>query len=391
MPSAVAYLRKARNAYRAQITDQLKNEGSTSQGLLTGAGVLLAAAGLKAHSDTLLVGGTALSTGYALGTTSMPRARVLAYMAGVDALNCAEVSVAPIRTFNADDLARANAELRKAVIALRSLKEAAAHKTEDPSPDIISANDSAEQTIIAANNMLSSTDNFLAKTKTVSYLLANQVEKVDAAVTRSIINGMPDLSDVKILSGAIGADITGTVGKAVNDANTSKQANGGTKSLPGGDKGRDKPEGQKAAVERMRKQQDEVLDLMEAVRRNLPPDSDNLNVQAMTECNLPSVPAPLVADIASVTFFTKAASTKSIELKGGTKEYVAETKGLPPGLTVKQPGPTGSTLEITSDEKLVAVGGYNLRVHDQTSGGSGIIIKITVAAAPAPADANKKK
>ena len=75
MVNAITYLQKARTAYRSQITGQMKDEATVGQWIIGSAGVLLAAAGLRAHTDALLVGGTAMSTGYAMSTTAMPRGR----------------------------------------------------------------------------------------------------------------------------------------------------------------------------------------------------------------------------------------------------------------------------------------------------------------------------
>jgi hypothetical protein len=232
--------------------------------------------------------------------------------------------------------------------------------------------------------MVESTNDFLAKTETAAYLLSNHVEKVDAAVTRSIINGMPNLADVKILSGAIGADITSIVGKAAVDANNSKQADGGAQTPPV-EGTPSKNNGQEAQIRRIDTARDEVIKAMQGVRDLLPVNANNLNMQAVADCNLPSVPAPLAANLATVRFFTKTAQTMSIELKGGTKEYVVDAGALPTGLIVKQPGPTGSSFDIVAGDQLEKAGTYNLRVRDQTQGGNGIIIHVVVAeSAPKP-------
>lgn len=375
MDDAILYLKTARVAYQKAISDQASTEANMSQGLLVGTGALLAAAGLRAHADTFVAGGAALSTSYAMGAAGMPRTRILAYMAGVDALNCAEASVAPIRTFQPAELKAANENLRTAAGKLKSVLEGA-DKEKNLPKDFIGASQSAEETLKAANGMVASTDDFLAKTQAAAYLLANQVDKVDAAVTRSIVNGMPNLADIKILSGAIGSDITGIVGKAANDANSSKQADG---RAPGSDKSRSH-QSEKAAE--IRGQQDAVIDAMQSVRTQLPVNASNINMQAMTDCGLPSIPAPLMTDTTIATFFTKTAMTKSIEIRGGTKEYVADVKQLPVGLTVKQPGPTGTTLELVATDELADIGTYNLHIHDQTQGGNGVIVRITVAQQP---------
>ncbi|WP_332856157.1 hypothetical protein [Duganella sp. S19_KUP01_CR8] len=394
MTGAVTYLQKARNGYRSQISTQAKDESTASQWILGGTGALLAAAGLKAHTDVLLVGGTALSTGYAMSTSSMPRGRVLSYMAGVDALNCAEASVAPIRTFNNDALALANKELKSKIGPLQTAVEKVTTAYKKAGPQAISVKDqtdSAEATITAANTVVSSTDDFLAKAKTASYLLYNQVEKVDAAVTRSIINGMPTLADIKVLAGGIGADMTSIVSSAVNDANASKSSKGLTGSDSGlGAQAAGETSPLSTALKELSVAQENVNAAIDKVKDNLPPNANNLNMQAMADCNLPLVPAPLSVNPTAVQFYTNSAATKTFEFKGGTKEYVADVAGLPSGLSVKQAGPGGTTLEISADaSKLTAVTApYNLRIHDQTNGGSTVSIRITIIASPAAAAAN---
>jgi hypothetical protein len=383
MTRATDHLQKARNAYRTQLNNQMKGEATASQWLIGSAGVLLAAAGLKAHADALLVGGTAMSTGYAMSTTAMPRGRVLAYMAGVEALNCAEASVAPIRTFDDQKLATANKDLKAKVQLLRTaiVETTAAYKAAPA--HVMSINvqtDSAEATVVAANRVVSSTDDFLQKTRSAAFLLYNQVEKVDAAVTRSIINGMPTLADVKVLAGTIGPDITALVTKAVNDANASKTAQG-DKQL-GAQSSEESALG--SALKILKTRQGDVNDAIAVVQDALPPNADNLNMQVMADCNLPSVPSPLTLNPAEVQFYTGANTTKVIELKGGTKEYAADDKVLPQGLTLRQPGATGTSFEIISDAtKLVAVGTYKLRLRDQTPGASAVYLTVTVVAGAA--------
>lgn len=389
MDTAILYLNTARSAYRAEVKKQVDTEGAVSQGLLVGAGALLAAAGLKAHPDTFVAGGATLSTTYAMGTAGLPRTRMLAYMAGVEALNCAEAAVAPIHGFRPTDLKKQNETLRTAAQALQDAHDDALKTKKGPTEEKLQAAlGAAEKTLGAANDMVSSTDDFLAKTQAAAYVLANHVEKIDAAVTRSVVNGMPNLADVKILSGAIGADITGIVGKAAIDANNSKQAAGGTKTPQAeldslADNQRDN---QRTEISHVETARNVVIEAMQKVRELLPVNANNLNMAAVSDCNLPSVPAPLIANLSAATFFSKTPQTTTVELKGGTKEYVADASGLPPGLSVKQPGPSGTSLDIVATDLLTKTGTYPVRIHDQTPGGNGIVIQIVVTDAAPKAD-----
>ncbi|KAB8052566.1 hypothetical protein GCN78_08225 [Janthinobacterium rivuli] len=384
MEKALPHLYRARTGYRRAVEDQLGTESSTSRFLLGGAGVLMTAIGLKAPSDVLLVGAATSATAYTLASSQLPRARISAYLAGIDALNCAETSIGPLRS---TDYARLKAELLlldQARDTLRSrIDIVQAHYEQAHDGTSADALVSAADTQKGANTVLVSTQSFLAKVDTAAAALHTQVEKIDKSVTQAIVSGTPDISQIKQVSAGLGSNISAILAKAVTDSNTGKSAPGG------------------AVVAQSRGQQgnvsDPLKDLLAAqqavqqhmlnIKSLLPANYDSLNAQALSDCGLPALLAPFTANPAQVQFFVGKPLTRTIDLSGGKKEYVVDdpVKPLPAGMRISKPGPTGTTLDILLDGSAAstAAGDYELRLHDQsqaTDGSGTAIIKIKVSA-----------
>lgn len=385
METAIAYLDKAKDGYNEAVRIQMQDEASVSKALIVGTGALLAATGLKAHTDALLVGGTLTGMTYSLGGVQLPRARVLAYLAGIDALNCAEAGVAPIRVsdYKGLQLTLTNLETNKDDL------ESAIQKLQveyDKSPvqqdDAKKLLKSAQKTLAASSSIIRNTNSFMEKTVVAAAILLNQVDKIDKAVTQAIVTGTPDLSQVKLLSSSMGGDINAIINRAVTNSNASKAALLGT-TAP---QGTNNDSALKQAMDTVSAAQAAVIRTIKDLKSRLPKDFDSAAVDAVKACNLPVVPAPLVADQTHLQFFAGESETLNVVFSGGTKEYVAEDKTLPPGFSVKQPGPNGTKLVVEMDgTKVTAAAEFELRVHDQTAGADGILIEISVSPAKEPA------
>lgn len=388
MTDALQYLDYARDGYRSAISEHMTAESGVTRTMIVGSTLLLTAAGLKAPSDALLLGGAAVGTVYGLGSSELPRARVSAYLAGVDALNCAEASVAAVRVTDIASLRTTVVQLddklydlQAAIGALRKVVEAAGGKVDDSAAVI----QSAQTTITGATTVITSTNEFLVKTDTAAAELLSQVEKIDKAVSVAVTTATPDLSQVKITAGGLGTSINAIVAKAVANANASKTAPSSpitpqTGSSEQTDYGR-----AKNAVEQ---QQDTTNKLMRRVKTLLPPNFDSISTAAMASCGVAAVPAPFVANPDQLDFTAKKAKSSDVNLTGGTKEYVVDTLTVPKGLNVTAPGKDGSVLKVSLDAAVdITAGAYEVRLHDQTPGGNGVLINITVAPAEAPAAA----
>ncbi|MNM68695.1 hypothetical protein D3C81_802590 [compost metagenome] len=396
MDRAILHLNKARKGYGEAVEKQMNTEASASRFLIAGAGVLLTAVGLKASSDVLLVGGATTATAYSMANSQLPRARISAYLAGIDALNCAEASIGAIRATDYRAIKSELALLDQARDALRARMATVQALYEQSKGGASTAADAlvnAADTLKGADTVMTSTQSFLAKTDSAAAALHTQVEKIDKSVTQAIVNGTPDISQIKQVTAGLGSNISAIIAKAVTDSNAGKSAPGGgvaAQSTPLADTF-------KQPVENLLTAQKTVQQHMLKVKALLPANYEAINTQALSDCGLPALLAPFKANPVEVQFFAGKPLTRSIDLSGGKKEYVVEdpVKPLPAGMKLIKPGPSGTTLDIVLDGTASTVpGDYELRLHDQsqaTDGSGTAVIKIKVApgerttpTAPAP-------
>ena len=387
MDKAIGHLNKARRGYGKAVEAQMNTEASASRFLIAGAGLLMTAAGLKASTDVLLVGGATTATAYSMASSQLPRARISAYLAGIDALNCAETSVGAIRSTDYAAIRRELALLDGARDTLRARSrtlQGQYEKAGGGAPGVPDALVSAADTLKGADTVMTSTQSFLAKTDSAAAALYTQVEKIDKSVTQAIVNGTPDISQIKQVTAGLGSNISALIAKAVTDSNAGKSAPGGAPLVA-------QAGGQTTEI---KKSLDDLRDAQQAVRQHvlnikalLPANYDAINTQALSDCGLPALLAPLTANPLEVQFFAGKTLTRTIDLSGGKKEYVVEdsVKPLPAGMKLVKPGPTGATLDIVLDGTAATTpGDYEVRLHDQSlaADGSGTaIIKIKVAPA----------
>lgn len=96
MPKALDYLQGLRAQYQTTVQEQMGYERDLTNALVGAGAVALGLA--LGHVNTNAITGVALGAGtaYTLGNINLSRQPVLIYLAGIDALSCAEKAMLPL-------------------------------------------------------------------------------------------------------------------------------------------------------------------------------------------------------------------------------------------------------------------------------------------------------
>lgn len=398
MPQAMQYLQTARNAYRGAVAQQMADESGLATMLVgTGALVALLAAG-GAHRDAIL-GATAIGgTAYAFGNMNLRRTRVLTYQAGVEALNCAQRAVIPF-DMPADELAALSRDLDQ-LEGSRARLNAARHGA-DQVRGLTSGNDRArlDQAIALADEVAQSAARslragreFAGASRRASRELVAAVDRIDAAVVRSVIDTTPDLSNVpKVIGGlagmmgsfAPGAGLDNVLATALSGA--AARSNAITAKSAAGQQ----PTRVDQEVRALSDATIETGNLVGAVNARLAGRATAWPEDAFRDCGVTQVVSALSVDPASLAFAPGVARTRSIEIAGGVKPYFVELDGGPiDGISLKPPLRFDSRAEVSVSSTVTGTHALSLRVLDSSPTARSISVPVTVAppaAAPAPA------
>jgi hypothetical protein len=229
--------------------------------------------------------------------------------------------------------------------------------------------------VSGATTVVTSTKEFLVKTDIAAIELFNQVDKIDKAVSVAVASATPDLSQVKITANGLGSSIGGIVAKAVSNANISKTALSAAVTPQAAGPESDYDRVKNPLIDH----QNATNQAMRRVKALLPPNFDSLNTSALASCGVAPTPSPFVANPDKIDFKAQKAQSSDVNLSGGTKEYVVDMETVPKGLKVTPPGKDGSVLKVSLDAAAdVAPDQYEMRLHDQTPAGNGVLIKITI-------------
>ena len=392
MTAAMHYLDTTRTAYRDSIGEQMEKESMLASALV-GAGALVAilAAG-TAHSDAILgvaaIGGTA----YTLGNMNLRRQRVLTYQAGVEALNCAQRAVIPfdVPQNEAKELADLLNQLETsrrtlATIASRAqaLRDALPERSLDRPPlDLTIA--LAGETRQAADNSLKSGRQYVASVTRASRELSTAVNRIDAAVVRSVIDSTPDLTNVpKLIAGlagmmgsfAPGSGLETRITDGLGKLATAKSSNGQTDA---------QKMNQELAAAVL-----ETATLSASVNDRLAGRVTAWSEDAFKDCGVAQVVADLAVSPPSLSFVAGVETRRVVEIGGGVKPYFIEVDGtVVDGFNLKPPIRFDNRAEVFVSSKVIASHNLNLRVSDSSPTAKVLNIPVAITAAvsaPAPA------
>ena len=393
LAAAIEYLDAARNQYQTAVEAQMRDERHVSNALI-GGGALMAALALGAANRNF-IGGSALllGTGYALGNHNLQRQRVLVYLAGVDALTCAEKAVAPMGVASESFASLGQAlkaleasrnELTTAMANGRVAMKSAAPGSRDGS-ELTEALGIATQVLQASETTLKSGREFVETSAQAGRELVAAVNGIDKAVVASLVNGTPELSAVPgLVAGLAGMSaqfapgagvdtlITGKLSTALGVATTKSQVEAARPLLQAA-------VAVLAASEATRARDAEAKALMPQ-RAVTWPDG------AFKACGVAEVASALTS-VDALRFAPGVDDRQTFEIYGGIKPYFAKFDGpAVDGLTVTSPVRFDNQGVVTvAGSKVKSALEGRIRIVDSSPGAPrSTYVVLTVAAAKSP-------
>jgi hypothetical protein len=397
---AKAYARTARRAYQEGIDQQTTLSTGLSSGLIGLGGVLAALAAYHAHADALI--GTALfgGTAYALGNWNLSKPRLLILQTGVEGINCSLRAVAPLDMTDSDlrDLNVALAKVEELVPTVQNAIEAtraALARAADsglPRDQVDAANAAiaeADRGIIAANATLLVGRKLSSAVRRAGNELVNTVDRIDAAVSKAILDTIPDLTAVpKVIGGLAGFASGLAPGAGLDQAITNALASYQPKAQgPTVEKQRAAPliptpedlRALKAALSDMTAQSQRLAIAVSQVRARITGYDSTTVADSLKDCGVAEISLALHVTPEKVTFTGGADETSAIVVTGGTKPYVAILQQTPAdGLTVRNPAPFDSTVQVIASKALAKNKMFSLIIMDSSTPSKIITVPIVV-------------
>lgn len=390
LPAAVAYLEAARGQYQLAVETQMRDERYLANGLI-GAGALALGLALG-NVSTGAITGTALVAGsaYTWGNVNLSRQTVQAYLAGIDALNCAEKAVAPLVVDSAqlnrlaaalDTLALARADLAAALVQGRAMKARLLPKaTEREALDAAVA--VGEEVMQQSQTTLNAGRALVDLSPRGARDLVATVNGIDAAVVRSIVSATPDLSAlpglVAGLAGVAGsfapgagidANLLNKLNQASNTVTSKSQVTGANEFMQAAER-------IVAAIGKTAASETTVRSLMPAGPVVWPEGT-------FKSCGVAQVVSALSASVATLRFTAGVDDRQQFEILGGVKPYFVRIDGpAVDGLTVRSPVRFDNLAEVVvAGAKLNQPLSTSLRVVDSSATPLGLNVALVVSAA----------
>lgn len=349
MPQALGYLEGLRKQYQSTVEQRMGAERDLTNALVGAGAVALGLA--LGHVNTNAITGIALGAGtaYTLGSINLSRQPVMIYLAGIDALNCAEKAVLPLY-ISADDLKKLRG-LLDGEDGLRARSGRLASALVEGNAVLGGALPSATargrlEAALKAGKMVLDTSatttraarDFIALGERGSRELIAAVTGIDTAVARAIVDATPDLSAVPGLVAGLAA----TAGSFVPGAGIDTAALDGL----------DRKKSDSINAMSMATQKDQVdqtaVNVLEAakavavrdteVRSLLPAGPVLWPEDAFKHCGVAQVVSALSASTTAMSFAVGVDAQQEFEIFGGVKPYFVRIDGpTVDGLSVRSP------------------------------------------------------
>lgn len=408
LPEARMQLLAVRSKYREAIADQLRVTQFSGAGLVVlGAAVTGLAAG-GVHRDAILGASLLGGTAYAVGNLTLDRRRVLAFDAGIRALDCAHAAVIPL-DLGAERLSALKAANDTLKNARRAL-EAKAHELRESIKTPAGAVDLHETELIKVNALLSRIDGALQEsdktrkaatrlaedTREIGARLQNSVNTIAARVDGFIAQTVPDLTAVpQAIAGlggfaaafAPGAGIDKTLAGALRAYNEASDT--GSKAHTGGEK----YEGRLRKVKTLSLEAEisvkALSEASNAVIEQLGAVDGTAVVGALKACNVADVTLPLSLEPTALLVDAKGGPGKGFAIRGGTKPYMVRwLDAAADGLSLTFAGGFSDLAQVSAG-KEVPGGGYRLQVSDAAGGSVQLVVTVNGTQAPSTGGSGK--
>lgn len=387
LTEAKGYARSLRERFQQRLDSQVRQQGALSSSLLGLGAVATAAAIGGANSN--VYGGLALlgGTSYAFGQQNLRSGRLGAYIAGIEALNCALAIVTPLDVSQAHaqkidaSLAALDEALKQQRVAMGAVS--VLHKTLDAAQaDLMSSLklrlDAAEALARSATLVRDNAVALRGKQQQAGRELVNAVDRVRTEVDKALLQTLPDLSAVTATVAGLGpladrflpgANIAQRLGKS-QEALGAAQAGVGSKL---NEKSADPKlsrmvAGVRQALSALDKADADLDQASSTLRTQVAGMDPATDTAALRECKAAGVVAPLVTSNSELHFSGAGKEeTQSVVVSGGNKPYVVDLQsGRGSGLSVRSPAPFDSRFDVTAAANATA-GSYAVLVQDSSS------------------------
>lgn len=393
MPQALDYLEGLRAQYQSTVEKQLGYERDLTNALVGAGAVALGLA--LGHVNTNAITGVALGAGtaYTLGNINLARQPVMIYLAGIDALNCAEKAVLPLYIGDADlkrlrglldgegGLQAQRGKLAGTLIAGEAVLRGAAPQS-SARPRLEAALAAGTKVLDTSTATLQAARDFIALGARGSRELVAAVTGIDTAVARAIVAETPDLSAVPGLV----AGLAGTAGNFVPGAGVELGTLDGIE--------RKKSDSAKAmtGIALPDPVDTAALEVLEAAKivsakteevRSLLPSSPVLWPEdAFKSCGVAQVVSGLSASTTTLRFTVGVDAQQDFEIFGGVKPYFARIDGpMVDGLSVRSPVRFDNLVTVSvAGSKVKQALDTQLRVVDSSPTPRVLIIPVSIAA-----------
>lgn len=393
MPEALGYLDGLRKQYQGTVETRMKGERDLTNALVGAGAVALGLA--LGHVNTNAITGIALGAGtaYTLGNVNLARQPTLIYLAGIDALNCAEKAVLPLYIREADltkleDLldGKDGLKVRRSVLAAAMVAGEAELQAAPPASSgrarLQAALDAGTKVLDASTATLQAARNFIALGERGSRELVATVTGIDTAVARAIVAETPDLSAVPGLV----AGLAGTAGSFVPSSGI------GTSTLDDLERKKSDLAKTQSGIAKLDPVDTATANILEAakvvagkseeVRGLLPTNPVLWPEDAFKNCGIAQVVSALSASATRLGFDAGINAQQEFAIFGGVKPYFVRFDGpMIDGLSVRSPVRFDNLASVSVDgSKVKQALETQLRVVDSAPTPRALIIPVSIAA-----------
>ena len=401
-------LMHVRATYRERIATQLGNGENLQSALVVVGAAVAGLAAAKVHRDAILglslVGGTA----YAVGNLSLDQRRLLAWDAGIKALDCADEAVIPIDldASTRGELIRTSQALGFARTAVKARIDWVQRLAADVSiSDQAATLAGAAKTVAAANAALAeaeksrqAADRLGSESREAGQRLAAVVRGVDGKVTGVILQTVRDLSSVNQVIAGLGGFASAfapgaELDKTFSGALAQYKAKSGVATAHAGNS---VAAAALAALENAIGELDIAVSAMgdasAAVNTLLNTVDGGKVTQALKACNVGDVVVPLSVEPATLDLEAKTpAAAKGVAIAGGTKPYsVRLLDGPVDGLNLLFGGGFADMAQVSAAAGVPA-DTYRVQISDASATRLSKLLVVTVAGKPAATDGQTPK
>ncbi len=396
LPKARELLLQLRATYREAMAAQLEATQFSGAGLVTLGALVTGLAAGRAHPDAIIGASLLGGTAYAVGTLTLDRRRVLAFDAGIRALDCAQAAVIPLDldaprqqalavartalTKSRGDTAASAARLRAQLL----LAEKAAALDDAPRQAAERALADAEAALAEADKARKAAQALADDARRVGQQLQATVQAISAKVDGVIAQTVPDLAAVQQVVGGLGG-LASTfapgagVDQTLADALGRYQKAGEATARSGSPEQEQLRQAVADELATLAAAGSALAAAVEAVNQVIGSVDGSAVATALKACNVAEVALPLELKPAALTLQAQG-GPKGFAISGGTKPYAVQwLDAAPEGLSINFVGGAFADIAQVGASDKTPPDNYRLRVADAAGHSQQLLVTVNAA------------